>query len=254
MAKLLIVTPEEKLGEDLKRWFTREMSVVDSAVNGAAGLERLLFTQYDLCILDWRAPLLSVLEVLSQYRAAGGTARIIVLAGRELEHSRIRALDAGADDCVVEPWSLPELSARVRALLRRPASLTNDIYHFDKFVFDCRSKSLTREDQEVRLRPKEYQLLEFLLRHNNQFFKAETLLKRVWSSSSRLSDETVRTHVKTLRRKLDTPGSPSIIKTSPGLGYKISVSNLNGASTAIEADSEVTCLERQLEADHVRIG
>lgn len=227
MAKLLIVENDKVQAEALRNWFTRELYVVEVAGNGAAGLEQLCLNHFDVCIFNSRVPLLSAVEVCSQYRSAGGVARILLLADGSAEMTRIQALDAGVDDCVAHPCSMRELAARVRALLRRPSHVNHRIFHFSDCVFNSDARCVTRDGIEIRLQPKEYQLLDFLLRHPNHFFSAEALLRRVWDSTCQVSEETVRTHVKTLRRKLDAPGQPSVISTSPGLGYKISVNSTN---------------------------
>ncbi len=226
MAKLLIVDSDKCRAEALRKWLTREMHVVDVVDNGAAGLEQLCFHHFDACILNWNAQLLSALEVITQYRSAAGGARILLLMDWSAEQARIQALDAGADDCVADTCSLRELSARMRALLRRPNVMNCKVIRFSDCVFNLVGKCLTKSGVEIKLQPKEYQLLEFMLHHPNYFFKAESLLRRVWVSSNQVSEETVRTHIKTLRRKLDTPGMPSIISTAPGLGYKLNVAQL----------------------------
>lgn len=225
MAKLLIIEHDKCQAEALRSWFTRELYVVEVVGDGAAGLEQLCFNHFDVCIVNWRVPLLNAIELCGQYRSTGGAARVLMLAEGSVEQTRIQALDAGVDECVAHTCSMRELGARLRALLRRPAQVNHKIFQFNNCIFNSDARCVTRDGMEIRLQPKEYQLLEFLLRHPNHFFSAEALLRRVWDSASHVSEETVRTHVKTLRRKLDAPGLPSVISTSPGLGYRINLAS-----------------------------
>src|SRR5262249_28595125 len=132
-----------------------------------------------------------------------------------------QGLDAGADDYLTKPFHIKELAARVRALLRRPAAVTGEVMSAHGLTLDTSLRKVTKGGREIHLVPKEYQLLEFFLRHRNQLFSAEALLDRIWESGTEDSPDTVRTHIKTLRRKIDIPGLPSAIKTVHGAGYGI---------------------------------
>lgn len=223
MAKLLIVEHNRCQAEAMRAWLTREMHAVDMADNGLGGLEQLCLNKYDVCILNWRIPLLSAVEVCAQYRSTSGTTCILLLADSGDEMVRTQALEAGADCCAPESCSLRELSAYVNALMRRPKQFNNRIVRFGDYVFDIEAKFLTKNGEEIRLQPKECQILEFLLRNPNRYFNAETLLRRLWDSYSQVCEDTVRAHIKSLRRKLDEPGSPSVIITALGQGYKIAL-------------------------------
>ncbi len=237
MAKVLIVEGNKCRAEALRTCLSREQHIVEIADNGATGLEQLYFNHFDLCILNWDASLLSGVELVTQYRSAGGNSRILMLTQSASEQDIVQALDAGADDCVAQPYRITEVAARVRAVLRRPNLIVTKIYHFNDFVFNTEAKYLTRAGVEIKLQGKEYQLLEFLLRYPNRFFKAEALLRRLWESSRQVSEETVRTIIKTLRRKIDNPGSPSIIFTLPGLGYRLNLSCQVDSTSSLQAVS-----------------
>lgn len=116
---------------------------------------------------------------------------------------------------------MKELSARIRALLRRPVALTGSVLQVGELSLEPTTFKVSRSGKEINLLPKEFALLEFLMRHPNQVFSAEALLDRVWSSDSESSPETIRTYIKRLRKKIDQQGEPSMLSTVHGVGYKL---------------------------------
>ena len=221
MAKVLIVEDEPDLSDPIRAFLTHEHHLVEVVDNGLEALERLRFYKFDVIILDWMLPGLQGVEVCKQYRASGGSTPILMLTARRQTQEKVLALDAGADDYLTKPFDVYEVSARVRALLRRPAAVSSNLLKVRNIVLETSTFRVTRNDEEVQLLPKECALLEFLMRHPNQVFSAEALLDRVWASDSEASPETIRTYVKRLRQKIDTNGQPSIISTVHGVGYKL---------------------------------
>ncbi len=221
MAKVLIVEDEPDLSDPIRAFLTHEHHLVEVVDNGLEALERLRFYKFDVIILDWMLPGLQGVEVCKQYRASGGSTPILMLTARRQTQEKVLALDAGADDYLTKPFDVYEVSARVRALLRRPAAVSSNLLKVRNIVLETSTFRVTRNDEEVQLLPKEFALLEFLMRHPNQVFSAEALLDRVWASDSEASPETIRTYVKRLRQKIDTNGQPSIISTVHGVGYKL---------------------------------
>lgn len=130
------------------------------------------------------------------------------------------ALDSGADAYLAKPFDLADLAAHVRALLRRPPIGNHRILRSGAIAMDIRGGTVTRNDIPVLLHPMEYKLLQFLMSHPNQVFSSHALFERIWKKNSDLLEDTVRTHVRTLRRKIDTEGTASIITTVRGFGYK----------------------------------
>ena len=220
MPKLLIVEDDTNLLNTMTDWFKSEKYNVESAICGQEGLEMLQFYQYDLVILDWGLPNISGIEICQQYRGKGGLTPILMLTGKDQIDHKETGLDAGADDYLTKPFNLRELSARVRALLRRPVSMVETKIQFGEIKLDPNSRTVLRGQTELTLAPREFALLEFLMRHPDQVFTDEAILNRVWPSSSDASSETLRTCIKKLRRKIDLEGSPSIIKNVPGIGYR----------------------------------
>lgn len=221
MAKILIVEDEDMLSDPIRIYLTMEHHLVEVVEDGLEAAERLKFYKYDLVIMDWVLPSLSGIDVCKQFRASGGTTPILMLTAKCQTQEKVSALDAGADDYLTKPFEVQEVSARVRALLRRPQSMAGNSLSARNVVMEPSTYKVTREGQEVQLLPKEFALLEFFMRHPNQVFSAEALLDRVWSSDSEASPETIRTYIKRLRQKIDTPGQNSMLSTVHGVGYKL---------------------------------
>lgn len=198
-----------------------EHHVVELVENGEEATDRLKFYKYDVVILDWMLPGISGLEVCKRYRATGGTTPILLLTAKKHVDEKEQGLDAGADDYLTKPFEMKELSARIRALLRRPSVMTGSILQVGNLSLEPTTFKVTRNGEEVSLLPKEFALLEFMMRHPNQVFSAEALLDRVWSSDSDASPETIRTYIKRLRKKIDLQGQQSILSTVHGVGYKL---------------------------------
>lgn len=225
MAKLLLVEDESELSSVICDWLAEEHHLVETADTGLAALELLQKNQYDLAILDIRLPGADGVEVCKQFRSSGGSIPVLMLTALNSIVDKEIGLDAGADDYLTKPFNLRELSARVRALLRRPAPAPVMKYECGPIKLDRKGCTVTRAGVELHLHPKEFCLLEFLMRNAGEVFNAEQLIDRIWGSESSIVPDTIRTHIKTLRKKIDVPGEPSLIQNVRGLGYKIEKSN-----------------------------
>lgn len=220
MSKILLVEDEADLSGPISDTLTREKHVVEVVANGDEALECLRLYQYDLIILDWMLPGANGLDICRKFRSNKGTTPILMLTARASLEDKEAGLDCGADDYLTKPFHLRELVARVRAILRRPAQTAGTIITIDYLTLDPLAKTVTKSDKPLHLLPKEYALLEFFMRHNNQVFSAEALIDRVWPSDSLMLPDTVRTYIKNLRKKIDMPNAPSLISTVHGMGYK----------------------------------
>ena len=221
MAKILIVEDENDLAQLVKNWLGREHHLVETSDDGLEALIRMETNKYDVVILDIMLPSLNGMELCRRYRKGGGTAGIIMLTAKGHVDDKESGLDAGADDYMTKPFQLKELAARVRAVLRRNHGQTLDVIKFRDLEIDIHEFKVTKGGIEVHLLPKEFRLLEFFLRHPHQVFSAEEILASVWESDTEALLDTVRGHITRLRKKLDTPGSISIIATVYGVGYKL---------------------------------
>ncbi|HEY9776466.1 MAG TPA: response regulator transcription factor [Planktothrix sp.] len=221
MAKILLVEDEPDFSILIGEFLKSEHHIVEAVASGEEALDRLRFYKYDVVILDWMLPQISGIEVCQKYRSTGGTCPILLLTAKKHVDEKEQGLDAGADDYLTKPFEMKELYARIRALLRRPQAFSGSVLQVGALVLEPNSFKVTRGGDEIALLPKEFALLEFLMRHPNQVFSAEALLDRVWASDSEASPETIRTYIKRLRKKIDLDGQPSILSTVHGVGYKL---------------------------------
>ena len=225
--KILLVEDDQHLAQLIKAYLQEGGNLVDWADTGEKANGYMLTNEYDLFILDWMLPDLTGVEICQNYRSRGGASPVILLTARGREEDKVVGLDAGADDYLVKPFGQAEFNARVRALLRRPKSFGGKILQVQDVEIDTATETVTRAGRDVELRPKEYSLLEFLMRHPGQSFTAEALIERVWQSDATTSIDAVRMHVMALRRKLgdsDNESGGGLIKNVRGKGYKISAS------------------------------
>lgn len=221
MAKILVVEDEIDLAGLVKGWLEKEHHLVEIAGDGLEALIRMETNKYDVILLDMMLPSLDGLEVLKRYRKGGGAAGVIMITARSHVDDKELGLDTGADDYLTKPFQLKELAARVRAVLRRNHVPTTDVLKFRDLVIDPQEFKVSKNGEDVHLLPKEFRLLEFLVRHPHQVFSAEDLLSSVWESDTDALLDTVRGHITRLRKKLDSPEQSSIIVTIYGVGYKL---------------------------------
>lgn len=194
---------------------------VQVANEGRLALDLLRVNKYDVIVLDWMMPGLSGVDVCQRLRKAGDKTPILMLTCKTSADDKEEGLDAGADDYLTKPFENKELAARLRSLLRRPPTYSGNVLSAGDLTLDPVTRKLSRAGKELQARPQVISLLEFLLRHPNQFFSAEALLERVWHDDSLASLDTVRSHIKLLRRSIDEEGKESIIKTERNKGYRL---------------------------------
>jgi DNA-binding response OmpR family regulator len=223
MAKVLIVEDNEELLDNVREWLASEQHVVDCCSDGVSALAYLNTYEYDVIVLDWTLPKFSGLDICKQYRGQGGTTPILMLTGRRTIDDKELGLDAGADDYLTKPFEMRELSARLRALLRRTAKVTGNVLKVANVELDKDTHRVTRGGQDVKLMPKEFAILELLMTYPGKVFSAEALIERIWASDSDASPEIVRKYINRLRNQIDTEGSTSLIRTVHGVGYALEV-------------------------------
>ena len=221
---VMIVEDEEALLTLLQYNLDKEGYKDITASDGEEAVLMIKETTPDLVLLDWMLPSLSGIEICRRLRARDETRNlpIIMITARGEEGDRIRGLDTGADDYLTKPFSMTELLARVRAVMRRirPA-LTEDMITFGDIVVDRAAHRVRRGEREVRLGPTEYRLLDHLIQHPGRVFSREQLLDAVWGSDVYVEARTVDVHVGRLRRALNDKGEKDPIRTVRSAGYSL---------------------------------
>lgn len=221
MPKVLIVEDDLVFSYLIQHHLELNHYIIEAVKTGQEGLNRLDSGIYDLAILDWMLPDMLGVDICKQYRASGGTTPILILTAKNTSEEKALGLDSGADDYLVKPFDPTELLARLRALMRRPVGFTGKVLKVQDVELDTTTYTVTRAGKEIDLALKEIAILELLMRHPNQRFTADALLQRVWRSDASASVETVRTHMKTLRKKLNDTNESPLIRTTRHLGYRI---------------------------------
>lgn len=220
MAKILLVEDDSASWANIKDWLEKELHSVEHTPDGRYGLEMALHYKYDVMVLDWELPGISGIEICKRYRESGGSTPVLMLTGRTEVTDRVIGLEAGADDYLSKPFDLRELSARIKALLRRPAGVTGADLRVKNLVLDLPARKLTKDGIEIQLGPKEFALMELFMKHPNQVLSSSAILDRIWPSDSDATSDSLRTYIKRLRKKIDVEGVDSCIKNLPGLGYR----------------------------------
>jgi DNA-binding response OmpR family regulator len=234
MASIFVAEDEPKLRQALEDWLSAEEHEVVLVGEGRLALERISKEKFDLIILDVDLPGMNGMEICRQYRANGGAAGVLMLTGKDKIADKEEGFDAGADDYLTKPFNTRELSARLKALLRRPRENLASTLTVRDIVLVPSDFVVTKNGRQIQLLPKEFALLQFFMRNPDRVFSPNELLNRVWSETSEFSPDTVRGHIKRLREKIDVGGEPSIITTLHRIGYKLETVPLSGA----QADAE----------------
>lgn len=219
MAKILIADDDPDLVGMIDDCLSAELHTIDTVLSGKEAQDRLKLYKYDLVILDWQFPDANGPDILQTYRNHGGDTPVLMLTGKSTTADKEHGLDSGADDYLTKPFDSRELKARVRALLRRSVGAASNLIKIRNLVLDPTAHTVTRNGEIVDLLPREFALLEFMMRHPNQTFSNEALLDRVWATESDSSHDAVRTCVQRLRKKIDVEGERSIISTKHRVGY-----------------------------------
>jgi two-component system, OmpR family, manganese sensing response regulator len=224
--KILLVDDEPALTEPLSRLLTREGYAVDVATNGRAGCDLATSGNYDLLILDWMLPQLTGLQICQQLRDRGDLTPVLFLTAKDTLDDRVIGLDAGADDYLVKPFELRELLARVRALLRRTQALdsqpTQSRLQVDGVELDLDNQLAYVAGQSIELSDKETQLLGYLMQHAGQVLSHSQIQSHLWGENNPPNSNVLAALVRLLRRKIEVKGSPELIQTVYGKGYRIS--------------------------------
>ena len=220
--RVLIVEDEEALIEPLKYNFTKEGYIVDTAQDGEIALDKIFNKPPELILLDWMLPKISGMDLCKRIRNNKETKNIpiIMLTARGEENDRIQGLEMGADDYVTKPFSINELLARAKAVIKR----ARPIFAEEKITFcdislNVATHKVFREDKEIKLGPTEFNLLRFFLENIDRVFSRDQLLNHVWKNDALVEPRTVDVHVRRLRKVLNTNNKKDYIRTIRSSGY-----------------------------------
>lgn len=215
--RLLLIEDDVSLGEGIHQALGREGYTVDWLKDGSSALHALLNETFDLAVLDLGLPRMDGIEVLHRLRHSGSTLPILVLTARDATEDRIAGLDAGADDYLIKPFDLPELKARLRALLRRSAGRARMLVEHAGIRLDPSTQQVTYHGEVVPLTPKEYQLLYELLSPPGRVMTRERLIQLLYGWNEESESNTLEVHIHHLRKKF----SSDLIRTIRGVGYLV---------------------------------
>jgi len=213
--RLLLIEDDELLGDAVKTGLTQFGYVVDWLKDGESARTALRSESFELVILDLGLPKLSGLSLLKSIRQAGNTTPVIILTARESVENRIEGLDAGADDYVFKPFDLSELSARIRALVRRAQGRADTIIYYKNITLDPSAHTVLLDDIEINLARREFALLQKLLENSGHVLSREQLMQSIYGWDDDLDSNVLEVHIHNLRKKLHA----DFIRTIRGIGY-----------------------------------
>ena len=222
--QILVVEDEPKVGRALEDGLQAEGYEVILAQTGEDGFFLASSREFDLIVLDWMLPGRDGMEVLSTLRKRGVETPVLLLTAKDAIEDRVSGLDAGADDYLVKPFAFAELSARIRALLRRGKPDVPACMKIDTLEMDLITRTVSRGGSRIDLTVREFELLEFLLRNKGRVVSREMLAREVWKETSRATplDNVIDVHVARLRRKVDDQFERRLVHTVRGVGFILS--------------------------------
>lgn len=219
--RILVVEDEARLARLVRRGLTEEGHAVDLAGSGEDALDSISLANYDAIVLDVMLPGIDGFEVCRQLRRQRVHTPVLLLTARDAVDDRVAGLDAGADDYLVKPFALAELSARLRALARRPAEARDTILRIGSLRLDPAMRLVWIGEERIELANKEFRILEYLMQNPNRVLTRTMITDRVWDYDFLNATNVIDVHIRSLRRKLrDAPGG-RLIETVRGVGYRI---------------------------------
>ncbi len=219
--KILVVEDQEETATILKRKLEAECYVVDVEHDGERGFYKARTNNYNLILLDKNLPGKSGDEICSGLREYKIVTPVMILSVASEIEDKVCLLNCGADDYLIKPYSFSELSARIKALLRRPAPYEGNMLSVDGFSLDRETYSLIFHEKTIYLTPKEFMLLEYLMKHAGRVVLRGILLEHVWDDSADQFSKSIDMHIMNLRKKIDRCDKNAFIHTVPGRGYMV---------------------------------
>jgi DNA-binding response OmpR family regulator len=220
--KILLVEDDASLAEALAEALAEQLYAVDIVADGESAWEQIQTLDFDLILLDVMLPKLDGIHLCKRLRSHSYQMPILMMTARDTSTDKVVGLDAGADDYMVKPVDLPELLARIRALLRRGSTSTSPTLEWGSLRLDPATYEVSYDGQALRLTSKEYSLLELLLRNERRILSRRIIIEHLWSWENPPEEETVKAHIKSLRKKLRSVNAPEdLIETVHGIGYRL---------------------------------
>ncbi|MBL1209524.1 response regulator transcription factor [Geminocystis sp. GBBB08] len=220
--RILLVEDDFPLAETLAEALTDQLYTVDIAGDGVLAWDYIKAVEYDLLVLDVMLPRLDGINLCQQLRSQNYQMPILMITARDTIRDKLIGLDAGADDYIIKPVDLGELFARIRALLRRGSLSLPTILTWDKLELNPSTYEVTYAHKPIKLTPKEYCILELLLRNGRRVLSRHVMIDHIWSLEDPPEEHTVKVHIRSLRQKLKALGAPeNLIETVHGMGYRL---------------------------------
>ncbi|PKO14159.1 MAG: DNA-binding response regulator [Chloroflexi bacterium HGW-Chloroflexi-10] len=217
--RILVIEDDPAIVRVLKRSLTYEGYYVETALDGEEGYQVYQRFRPDLIVLDWMLPGMDGLEVCDRIRSNDDHLPIIMLTAKDATRDRVQGLDAGVDDYMVKPFEIEELTARIRALLRRTKSDRSVVLSFADLELDTSTRLATRNERVINLTAKEYDLLELFLRHPRQVLTRDVIFDRVWGYDFGGESNVLDVYIRYLRQKIEEEGEMRLLHTVRGVGY-----------------------------------
>ena len=219
--KILVIEDEKKVASFLKKGLEQEYYTVDVANDGRSGLNMALSEEYDLIILDIMLPVIDGITLLKEVRKEKDETPILMLTAKGNVEDKVEGLNSGADDYLPKPFAFEELLARVRALIRRKDKIKNTVLSIDDLTIDLQTHKVKRGENDISLTPKEYSILEYLLRNKNHVVSRMKLTEHVYEYQFDPDTNVIDVYINKIRNKIDKDSDRQLLHTIRGIGYMI---------------------------------
>lgn len=221
--RILIIEDDHKIANAIKKGLEQESFAVDASYDGKDGFGQATTINYDLIILDRMLPEIDGVQICKILREKKIMTPILILTAKDKVQDRVDGLNAGADDYLVKPFAFEELLARVRALLRRPEKINDNILRVKDLELDSVKFDVKRDGKKIKLSAKEFALLEYLMRNPGRILTKDNIISHVWDYDADILPNTVEVYIRYLRNKIDNKfkQKPPLIHTARGFGYKL---------------------------------
>lgn len=223
--KILIIEDERELSNSICTYFATEQFICETAFDFDTALEKISLYEYACIILDITLPNGSGLDILKELKGQDKADGVIIISARNALDDKIYGLKAGADDYLTKPFHMPELAARVAAIIRRKSFGGKNMVAFDEVYINLNEKQVSAAGKSIELTKKEYELLLYFISNKNKVISKAAIAEHLWGDNMDLADnyDFIYTHVKNLRKKIIQAGSPDYIKSVYGMGYKFGI-------------------------------